>query len=234
MAVNNETTDVLRASTLFGGLDDDVLNEIASVVRPIRVAKGKALFNQGDSVNGCYAVLDGTLKVSLFGENNQETFLAVVGKGDVVGEMGLIDRSPRSATVSALKACRLGHIRMMDFDRLADSNTEIYRHMLKVMAERLRTTNEAYSVQQLPLSGRLAHIFLRLADGFGETLPDKRILVRQRFSQADLGRMTGAARENVNRQLSRWRKDGVLSRVGGYYCIETMSGLRALARRDGD
>lgn len=234
MAPNSETIDVLRTSTLFSGLDDDVLNELAKVVRPVRVAKGKTLFLQGDAVNGCYAVLDGTLKVSLFGENKQETFLAVVGKGDVVGEMGLIDRNPRSATVSALKTCRLGHIRMHDFDRLADANTEIYRHMLKVMAARLRTTNKAYSVQQLPLSGRLAHIFIRLVDGFGETLPDQRILIRQRFSQADLGRMTGAARENVNRQLSRWRGDNILSRVGGYYCIETMDGLRALAKPDGD
>jgi CRP-like cAMP-binding protein len=55
-------------------------------------------------------------------------------------------------------------------------------------------------------------------------------LIRQKLSQAELGRMIGAARENVNRQLAEWRRDRLLSRVSGYYCLEDPSALEPLAR----
>ena len=94
--------------------------------------------------------------------------------------------------------------------------------MLKLLSARLRDTNASFTSQQtLPLSGRLAGVLLRLAKGFGEPLDGgDRILIRQVFTQDVLARMAGGARENVSRQINKWRKDGTLSKISRYYCIE--------------
>jgi CRP-like cAMP-binding protein len=153
----------------------------------------------------------------------------MLGAGDVIGEMGLIDAQPRSATATALKPCSLAFLASRDFKHAADNNPVIYVHMLEILSTRLRTSNETATMQQLlPLSGRLARVFLRLAEGFGEPLEGERILVRQKLTQAELGRMTSSARENVNRQLKEWMREGLISRISSYYCIEKAEKLRQL------
>jgi CRP-like cAMP-binding protein len=71
---------------------------------------------------------------------------------------------------------------------------------------------------------------LQLARSCGEELPDRRILIRQKVSQAELGSMIGAARENVNRQLGKWSRRRLLTRISGYYCLEDPAALEPLAR----
>jgi CRP-like cAMP-binding protein len=100
------------------------------------------------------------------------------------------------------------------------------------MTARLRASNETHTLQHMPLRVRLARTLLRLAKTFGEPLPGGRILIRQKISQLELGHMVGAARENVNRQLTDWRTGRLLSRIGGYYCLESLSAFELLA--DGD
>jgi CRP-like cAMP-binding protein len=63
-------------------------------------------------------------------------------------------------------------------------------------------------------------------------LPDGRILIRQKISQSELGQMVGATRENVNRQLTEWRRQRLLSRIGGYYCLVSASAFEPLGRTD--
>lgn len=221
---------VLGRSDLFGGLGRDSLDRLAAIVRPVAFTKGKTLFNRGDPVNGCYAILDGALKVSIVEDGGSETLIAVLGPGDVAGEMGMVDRQPRSATVSALKASTLGHLPLKDFELLANRDTEIYRHLLRVLSGRLRTANQTLVDRQQPTAGgRLARALLRLSEGFGEPVPQDRVLIRQKITQSQLGTMAGCARENVSRQISEWRRDGLLTRISGYYCIEDIKALRDIA-----
>ena len=58
------------------------------------------------------------------------------------------------------------------------------------------------------------------------------MLIRQKVSQSDLGHMIGAARENVNRQLTDWRRSRLLSRISGYYCLERPAEFEDIARRE--
>ena len=99
-----------------------------------------------------------------------------------------------------------------------------------MLSARLRAGNERYALQRMALGGRLARAMLQLAHSCGEELPDRRILIRQKVSQAELGNMIGAARENVNRQLAEWRRHRLLSRISGYYCLEDPAALEPLAR----
>ncbi len=187
---------------------------------------------QGDLTDGCYAVISGALRVSYFSADGHETVLTLLGKGDVVGEMGLFDLAPRSATVTAQTECELAFIATAEFLRFADANPAVYRYFLKLMSARLRATNEALAASAtLPLSGRLARVLLLLSESFGHTLEGKRILIRQKLTQSDLCSMTGSARENVSRQLSEWRKEQLIGRISSYYCLNDVIELRRLAGR---
>lgn len=222
---------IFESSALFEGLGRDALDGLVRLARIVELGQGKPLFGQGDRSDGCYSIVEGVLKVQTVSNEGEEALLAVVGAGDVIGEMGLIDGAPRSAGVVALKDCRLAFLASRDFTRFADENPSVYRHMLEIICVRLRASNEAFAAYQLlPLAGRLARIMLRLAEGFGEPLDGGRLLIRQKFTQADFARMTGTARENVNRQLKEWGKDNVVSRISGYYCIEDRQCLAETAR----
>lgn len=222
---------ILESSALFDGLDREALDGLVRLARIVELDQGKALFAQGDRSDGCYSIIEGVLKVSAVSNEGEEALLAVVGTGDVIGEMGLIDGAPRSADVTALKDCRLAFLASREFKRFADVNPSVYRHMLEIMCVRLRASNEAFAAYQLlPLAGRLARVLLRLAEGFGKPLDDGRLLVHQKFTQSDFARMTGTARENVNRQLNSWRKENLVSRISGYYCIENRVRLTEIAK----
>lgn len=200
--------------------------------RRVKVPSGRTLFRKGDAGNGCYLILAGAVKVTLPIARGQEMLLAILGSGEIVGETALLDRLPRSATVTALRPCELAHVSTAAFDRLAQTNIAIYRRLLCVMTTRMRASNEMHAVLHMPLRVRLATALLRLARQFGETLPGERVLIRQRISQVELGHMVGAARENVNRQLAEWRDAGILSRISAYYCLERLSAFELIARAD--
>jgi CRP/FNR family cyclic AMP-dependent transcriptional regulator len=222
---------VLESSALFSGLDREALDGLAQLSRSVRLTAGKTLFRQGDRSDGCYIVFEGVLRISAVSAQGEETLLAMLGAGDVVGEMGLIDGLPRSATAAALKPCSLAFLASQDFSRFADANPAVYRHMLEIISSRLRVTNDAFAAYQLlPLGGRLARVLLRLSEGVGHPLNDGRILIRQKITQAELARMTGSSRENVNRMLNAWRRRQIVSRISSYYCLEQEKILRKLAK----
>ena len=219
---------ILERFALFSGLERAALDRLARYSRQISLEKGEQLFDVGDPSDGCYTILEGVFKISIPLADGKETLLNIMGAGDVIGEIGLIDSQPRTASVTALKPSELAFLPSRDFKHVADANPGIYLHMLQILSARVRTSTEAAMMQTtLPLHGRLAHAFLRLAEGFGENLEGERTLIRHKCTQEDLARMTGSARENINRQIKEWVEDGCLSRISGYYCIENVEKLRA-------
>lgn len=220
----------LDSSFVFEGLERELLERLASVASWKSLRPGEMLFNAGDPSNGFYGVLEGLLKVGVTAEDGHQRLIAILGPGDIVGEMGVVDGLPRSADVIALRSSELAFIRKDEFERIAEANPRIYQHILRAISVRLRRTNEAGSARSLlPLEGRLARALVGLADRFGNALPDGRILIRYKITQSDIGNMCGAARENVNRQFANWRKDGLLSKISGYYCLHDRTEFDRLA-----
>lgn len=233
MAAADRIRHSLDRSLLFSGLGTAIHERLAAAMRPVSLPRNQVLFVQQEPSDGCYCVLAGTLKVSSLNEHGEEHILALMGSGDVIGEMGLIDGEPRSATVTALSPVELAFLPAAEFDRAAGEHPEIYRHLLRLLCGRLRATNHSFSARQtLPLAGRLAHALLRLAEGFGKPLADGRIVVMHKVTQNELADLSGARRENVSRQLNGWMREGILSRHGGYYCLERPAALRTLAGSD--
>ena len=112
------------------------------------------------------------------------------------------------------------------FDAFGTDNPDVYKHLVALLANRLRDTNGALiATSFLSVKGRVARALLNLAEAFGHDVGNGRMLVRQKVTQSDLAAMAGIARENVSRVLQDWMKRKVVSRLAGYYCIEDRRAL---------
>ncbi len=230
MPDTSANAESLKDINLFSGLSDEALAHLSKIARTVRVKSGQALFVQGDEADGCYAVLSGALRVSYLSAEGNEIVISMTGPGDVVGEMGLFGGNIRSATVTAQSDCEMAFMNTGEFLRFADANPDIYRYLLKLLMTRLRATNEAFAAAStMPLSGRLARVLVLLSNNFGHPLSENRILIRHRFTQADLCLMAGSARENISRQLNAWRKKALIDRISYYYCLNDVLEMRRIA-----
>jgi CRP/FNR family transcriptional regulator, cyclic AMP receptor protein len=218
---------ILPRDTILDALPVELSRAMFANGRKMSLAAEQTLFLAGDEGDGCYRVDDGLLKASVAAPNGNERILAILGPGAVVGELSMIDNARRSASVTALRDSTLCFVSRADFEGFGQSRPEVYRHVMTVLARRLRDTNDALAATSfLSVKGRVARALLCLADAFGRDVGGGRILIRQKVTQSDLAAMAGIARENVSRVLNNWKTDALVSRLAGYYCLENTAALK--------
>jgi CRP/FNR family cyclic AMP-dependent transcriptional regulator len=215
---------------MLSALPAKLSRDLFAKARPVSLAADQSLFLPGDPSDGCYRIDEGLLKVSVIAATGGERILAILGPSAIVGELSMLDGTPRSASVAALRESRLSFISTAAFQAFADTHPEVYRHGMMLLARRLRDTNDALAATAfMSLKGRVARALLSLADAFGHDVGNGRTLIRQKVTQSDLAAMAGISRENVSRILSDWMRGAVVSRLAGYYCMENRGAIeRAL------
>jgi CRP/FNR family cyclic AMP-dependent transcriptional regulator len=214
------------AADLFSDLPERLSSGLLANAKPVNLAADAILFLAGDPGDGCYRVNEGLLKVSIASHAGVERILAILGPGSIVGDMAMIDRRPRSASVSALRDCKLSFVSRAAFETFATKQPEIYKYLLGLLAARLRDIDQVVAAGSfLSLKGRVARALLDLAKAFGHEVGGGRIVIRQKISQSDVAAMAGIARENVSRILNEWIRLKLVTRLSGYYCIESTAKL---------
>ena len=212
--------------TVLSILPAELSEALFATARPHRLEADQTLFTAGDSGDGCYRLEHGLLKVSMISPGGGERILAILGPGALVGEFAMIDTQPRSASVTAVRDCELSFISRISFERVAAAHPQVYRHIVRLLVQRLRDTNDVVAATSfLSLKGRVAQALLSLAEAFGNDVGSGRILIRQKVTQSDLAAMAGIARENVSRILNGWMRARLVSRLAGYYCLENRAAL---------
>ena len=209
-------------SDLPGRLSTDLFAD----AKLVRLAAGNTLFLAGDSDDDCYRIEDGLLKVTMVSHSGDERILAFVGRGDIVGELSIIDGLPRSASVVAVRDATLSCLSRTAFEIFAKKNPELYKSLVELLAKRLRETDTVVAAGSfLSLEGRVACTMLELAEHFGQEVGPGRIVIRQKIRHTDPAAMAGIARENVTRILNDWERRKLMSRPSGYYCLEDKAQL---------
>lgn len=127
----------LRGVALLRTLDDTVLDAIAERVKVDDHEPGAVVLTQGDDAAGMFMVLRGTASVERDGEP-----IAVVGPGESIGEIALLDGQPRMASVRAQEDLRTGFLTSQDFLDLLESWPEVALELLISLAGRLRLLEE--------------------------------------------------------------------------------------------
>ena len=200
--------DVLKKAPLFARLEDEAARTLSSAMGTIRLAKGEVLFREGDLEDRLYIVVSGKIKLGRSGSAGRENLLAVLGPGQMFGELSVFDPGPRSSTATAVTA---SEIRTLEHDELMGWLTgrpEVAQGLLAQMAARLRRANDV--VADLVFSdvpGRVAKQLLELAKRFGDRADDG-IHVHHDLTQEELAQLVGASRETVNKALADFAARG--------------------------
>jgi len=212
---------------LLSALPRRLSTELFAGAKLVRLVAGNTLFLAGDSeTDDCYRIEDGFLKVSMISPSGDERILAFVGRGDIVGELSIIDGLPRSASVVAVRDATLSCLSRTVFETFAKKHPEIYKLLVGLLAKRLRETDTVVAAGSfLSLKGRVARTMLELAEHFGQEVGLGRIVINQKISQNDLAAMAGVARENLTRILNDWQREKLVTRQCGYYCLENKAQL---------
>ncbi len=128
---------ILRTVTLFSRLSPEELQSIAEIAERRSVAAGVTLFREGDPGDALYVILRGELAVSRGG-----AAVATLRDGECFGELALLDRGLRTATVTANTACELSRIGDEDFRELLERYPSIALAMLSILARRVTSLLE--------------------------------------------------------------------------------------------
>ena len=204
----DETRKLFEAHGFFGRLNDSDLDVVLSHARAEHYAAGRLIFSKGSLGRSMMAVLRGSIKISAPSAAGREIVLAVIGPGEVFGEIALLDGGERTADATALTECDLLVFDHRDFMPFLERRADLCLLLLRMMCRRLRQTNEHVEGAFFEkLDHRLARALLRLACAGDETTSAGRCV---RISQQELASMVGATRERVNKQLHVWQRDGVL------------------------
>lgn len=199
---------VVMKAPLFSALDEESAGRLLDSMTPHRLARGESVFHEGDPGDSLYVIISGKVKLARTSADGRESLLAVLGPGEMFGELSLFDPGPRLSTghvVSTTELVSLGNDALRLF--LAD-HPEVAMQMLAGLAHRLRRTNEGLSdLVFTDVPGRVAKALLDLSDRFGRRTEDG-LHVAHELTQEELAQLVGASRETVNKALADFAHRG--------------------------
>jgi len=200
--------DVVKKAPLFAALDDEAATALQQSMTSSRLERGDILFHEGDQGDRLYVIREGKIKLGRTSSDGRENLLAILGPGEMFGELSLFDPGPRTATATAVAETQLiglGHDNLQAF--LTD-RPEVAATLLAALARRLRRTNETLAdLVFTDVPGRVAKALLDLSSRFGRPA-EEGILVAHDLTQEELAQLVGASRETVNKALADFATRG--------------------------
>jgi CRP/FNR family transcriptional regulator len=210
MGATGEIAGLLARIPLFDELSPGELDRVASVTVARSFPRGVRVFHEGDSSDACYIVRTGDLRVTREHPDGRAIALATLGPGDIFGELAMLDRGTRSASVETLSDCELLALPAPDMRRVVADHGEIAAKLIVALTRRLRETNERVTRQSFQtVPSRVAGVLLQLIAE--EAAPEGRTGVTVRMNQADLAQLAGTSRESVSRFLATLERAGVVT-----------------------
>jgi CRP/FNR family transcriptional regulator len=224
-----EPVDGLRRSPLFAALEPDAQQELRAQLVEVRLARGQTLFKEGDPGDRLYVVTEGKVKLGRTAVDGRENLLAVMGPGEMFGELSLFDPGPRTATATAVTDTTLHGLGHADLQPWLTEHPQVAAQLLAALARRLRRTNEAMAdLVFSDVPGRVAKALLDLAQRFGVPADDG-LRVTHDLTQEELAQLVGASRETVNKALADFAGRGFLRLEGRAVVILDLERLRRRA-----
>ncbi len=200
--------EVLARAGLFQGVAGEASEALASSLQYADYTRGETVFLEGEQGDTLYIVLTGKVKIGRRAADGRENMLSVMGPSDMFGELSLFDPGPRTATATVVTEARLASLAHASLKPWITDRPEIAEQLLRVLARRLRRTNDALAdLIFTDVPGRVAKQLLALSERFGSKEPDG-TRVHHDLTQEELAQLVGASRETVNKALADFAQRG--------------------------
>lgn len=223
-------TACLPTTGFLSDASENLKHVLSSLATEVVLAKDGVLFEQGDDGQALYAIMSGSLEISVISQDGRKLSLDVMRSGALFGEIALFDPGVRTATVTALEPTILRHISNKDVLREVTKTPDLAADLIRLAGQRMRWMNRQLSEQVfLPLPTRLARKVLYLLP---PPLTKDDAPSRLELSQADLAEFVGATREAVSKTLGEWKRLGIIeSSRGGLKVVDRLA-LQGMAEFD--
>lgn len=221
--------DVLRSTSLLSATAPSTIDALSRASRARTLERDEVLFTTGDPPSSVCVVATGMLRVFSTSLHGSEPTLAIVHPNETVGELGVLDEVERSASVAGLRRSTVVVVPAAAFGAAYDSDPAIARHMVTMLAARLRTVTDGLAdLAYLDLGARLAKYLIN------ETVRQQQSTLTLPLTQAELGQLLGGARQTVNQVARALERAGLVELTGRHVRIVDVEGLRLRAMSAGD
>jgi CRP/FNR family cyclic AMP-dependent transcriptional regulator len=223
-------TDPLATAGIFQGVDPSAVDALRTALEPVSFPRAHVIFGEGELGDRLYIIQSGKVKIGRKSADGRENLLAVFGPSDMFGELSIFDPGPRTSTATTVT-----EVKAVSMDRAAlrewiTKRPEIAEQLLRVIARRLRRTNNMLAdLIFTDVPGRVAKALLQLAQDFG-TQESGMLRVTHDLTQEEIAQLVGASRETVNKALADFAQRGWLRLEGKSVLILEPARLARRAR----
>jgi CRP-like cAMP-binding protein len=192
---------VLRKHPIFCDLDAEAFEQLCRYAKHSTLKRGTTIVSKGDPGNSLIAVISGTVKISVSSPDGRSAIFNLIGPGEIIGEIAVLDGQARTADATANTNCEIFVIDRREFLPFVRSHPALAMKFIELLCAKLRWTSdqvEQVILQNLP--GRLASALIRLAEKHKLAPGDQTIAV----TQQEMSEMVGMTRESINKQLRVW------------------------------
>ena len=200
----------IARAPLFAALPINAIEDLTGRVTIRKVAVGSAVVSQDEPGDAMFVIMNGRVKVVMFGESGREVTLSLLKAGDSFGEMSLFDQGPLSAHCLAIEPTTLLCLSREDLMKHMQAHPRTAINLVSEMARRLRRADE--TIAQLALcdvNERLIHRLVALGREEGASGPEG-LVVRRRPTQQELANLIGSCRETISRAFNQLARDGLI------------------------
>jgi len=223
-------TGILANVALFQGLTQKQWNRLNEYLYGRVFRAGTNIITAEQPGEVVYVILRGAVKIYQDQADGTRVILALLGPGDIVGEMSLIDSAGRSANVITIEDSHLLWMERRAFQHCLETIPKMNANLVRILSRRVRLANEQIqALASLDVYGRVARQFLAFAEKYGEPNDGGEIFISIRLTQSDLAELVGASRKRVNQVMVSFKKQELISvDAEGYTTVHNRKGLTKL------
>jgi CRP/FNR family cyclic AMP-dependent transcriptional regulator len=220
---------LLGECNLFRGLAAEERAGLIARAHSRRFAPEETIFLRGSAGDSMMVVVTGQVHITLRSADGKEIVLAILGPGEIFGEIAMLDGEERTADAKAATECNLAIFYRRDVLTFFKQNPAAWSNIVLVLCERLRHTDRQIAeMAMLAMPLRLAKALLRMAT-IGRASGTGHAASQVRLTQRELGNLVGATRESVNKHLGEWQRKGIIQITERLITILNQSALEYLA-----
>jgi CRP/FNR family cyclic AMP-dependent transcriptional regulator len=222
--------EILARAGMFQGVEPSAVSALTKQLHPVDFPPGHTVFSEGEPGDRLYIIISGKVKIGRRSPDGHENLLTIMGPSDMFGELPIFDPGPRTSIATTIT-----EVRAVSMDRdalrawIAD-RPEIAEQLLRVLARRLRRTNNNLAdLIFTDVPGRVAKQLLLLAQRFGRQ-EGGALRVTHDLTQEEIAQLVGATRETVNKALADFAHRGWIRLEGKSVLISDSERLARRAR----
>ena len=165
-------SSMLNEISFFSALDDDERRTLAQQIDLIYLPKGHTLFRTGDPGGAMYLVHSGAIELYLPQENGDHLPLKVAERGEMFGELALLDNQPRSANALAIEPSELLVLDRDDLSVLFEKHPDSAFDIITVLTRRVRETTDLYAMAAIRNANEVIDAEMEIEGSASERIAD--------------------------------------------------------------